>query len=94
MGNSFLFYFSTVESIICSMQIILLIIAAPLFILALASHIYVRVKLNPKNDPELDDCYYEFEEQHPGYSRYLKWSKITFTTIVVSALLLFLAVYI
>ena len=77
-----------------SMRIILIIIAAPLFLAALAAHIYVRLKLNPKDDPELDDYYYEFEEQHPAYAQYLKWLKITFSILVVSALLLFLVAYI
>jgi hypothetical protein len=66
------------------------IIAGPLFLISFAAHIYVRLRLNPKNDPELDDYYYEFEDQHPKYAKYTKWLKITFTAIVISALLLFI----
>ena len=94
LTDSFPFYFKALEVIIQTMKIILIIIAAPLFLIALAAYIYVRVKLNPKNDPELDDYYYEFEEQHPAYGKYLKWLKITFTILILSALLLFIAAYI
>ena len=66
------------------------IIAGPLFLISFAAHIYVRLRLNPKNDPELEDYYYEFEDQHPEYAKYTKWLKITFTAIVISALLLFI----
>ena len=75
-----------------SMRIILIIIAAPLFLAALAAHIYVRLKLNPKDDPELDDYYYEFEDEHPEYAMYLKWQRITLTLASIAVLLLFLAI--
>jgi hypothetical protein len=54
----------------------------------------VKIRLNPKDDSELDDYYYELEEQHPGYAKYLKWSQITFISTVVSVLLLFIAMVI
>ncbi len=73
------------------MDTILWIIAGPLFVISLAAHIYVKLRLRPKEDSDLDDYYYEFEDQHPGYARYTKWSKITFTAAAVAALLLFLA---
>jgi hypothetical protein len=73
------------------MDTILYIIAGPLFVISLAAHIYVKLRLRPKEDSDFDDYYYEFEDQHPGYARYTKWSKITFTAAVVAALLLFLA---
>ena len=74
------------------MIITLYIIAGPLFIISVAAHLYVRIKLNPKDDPELDEYYHEFEDQHPEYARYTKWLKITFTAIVISVLLLFIAI--
>lgn len=73
------------------MNTILWIIAAPLFVVSLAAHIYVKLRLNPKEGSDLGDYYHEFEDQHPGYARYLKWSKITFTAVVISMLLIFLA---
>ncbi len=76
------------------MDIILYIIAGPLFVISLAAHIYVKLRLRPKEDSDFDDYYYEFEDQHPGYARYKKWSKITFTAIVVSMLLLLIALVI
>jgi len=72
------------------MDSILYIIAGPLFLIALAAHIYIKVHLRPK-DLDLDEYYYEFEESHPVYARYLRWSSITFIIAVVAALLLFIA---
>ena len=73
------------------MDIILYIIAGPLFLISLAGHLYVRIRLRPKPGSDLDDYYYEFEDSHPAYARYLKWSRITFTALTVAALLIFLA---
>lgn len=72
------------------MNAIAYIIGAPLFLISCAAHIYVKVKLRPK-DSDLDDYYYEFEDQLPSLARYTKWSNITFTAAVIGALLLFLA---
>jgi hypothetical protein len=69
----------------------LYIFACTLFLVSLAAHIYVRIRLRPK-DPDLDDYYHEFEEQHPEYARYTKWLKITFTGLALGALLLFIAI--
>ena len=47
--------------------------------------------MRPKEDSDLEDYYYEFEDQHPDYANYLKWSRITFAGAIVGALLLFIA---
>ena len=73
------------------MDTFLYIIAGPLFLLSIAGHFYVKIRLNPKDDSDLDDYYYEFEDQHPDYAKYLKWSRITFTGMSVSVLLLLIA---
>ena len=73
------------------MDTILYIIAAPLFLISLAAHIYVKLRLHPKEGSDLDDYYYEFEDQHAGFAKYTKWSKITFTAVAVAALLLLIA---
>jgi hypothetical protein len=72
------------------MDTILYIIAGPLFLISLAGYLYVKLRLKPKDGSDLDDYYYEFEDQHPAFARYIKWSKITFTAAVIAALLLFL----
>jgi hypothetical protein len=74
------------------MDTILYIISGPLFLISLAAHLYVRIRLRPKNNSDLDDYYYEFEEQHPAYAKYAKWSKITFAAIAIATLLLFIAI--
>ena len=73
------------------MDTIFYIIAGPLFLISLAAHLYVKIRLRPKDDSDLDDYYYEFEHQHPEYARYTKWSRITLTATTVAVLLLFLA---
>lgn len=71
------------------MTAILYIIACSVFLSAIAGHIYVKLRLRPGDDPDFDDYYHEFEDQHPGFARYEKWSRITFAAAVVSALVLF-----
>ena len=66
------------------------IISGLLFLASATAHLYVRIRLRP-TDPDLDSYYHEFEEQHPQYTRYTKWLRITFAGIVISMLLLFAA---
>ena len=73
------------------MDTVLYIVACPLFLISLSAYLYVKFRLRPGDDSDLDDYYWEFEDQHPEFARYTKWSKITFTATAVSVLLLFLA---
>jgi len=73
------------------MDTILYIISGPLFLISLAAHLYVKLRLRPKDNSDLDDYYHEFEDRHPGYARYTKWSRITFSAAVIAVLLLFIA---
>ena len=73
------------------MALFIYIIAGMLLIISAIANVFVRITLKPKQDDDLDDYYYEFEDQHPDYRRYLKWSRITFTGICIAVLLLFLA---
>ncbi len=73
------------------MNVVIYIIAGPLFLVSIIAHIYVKLYLRPKDDSDFDDYYHEFEDSHPGFARYTKWSKITFAAIALSILLLFLA---
>lgn len=74
------------------MDAVLYIIAGPLFLISIAAHFYVKLRLRPKEDPDSeDDYYYEFEDQQPDVARYLMWSKLTFAAATIGALLLFIA---
>jgi hypothetical protein len=73
------------------MDTVLYIIAGPLFLISMAAHAYVKLRLRPRADTDLDDTYYEFEDQHPAYARYSKWSRITLAGAAVAMLLLFIA---
>jgi hypothetical protein len=72
------------------LEVILMLIAGPMFLLSLAGHIYVKLKMRPKDD--IDEYYYEVEDQHPDLARYEKWSRITFAGAVIAALLLFVSI--
>jgi hypothetical protein len=74
------------------LKIILLLIAAPLLILSTIAHIYIKFRLAKKYQPDLDDYYYELENQNPDLARYEKWTKITFSAITTAVLLLFVAI--
>ena len=74
------------------MDTILYIIACLMFLISLVGYVFVRLWLHPKDDSDLDDYYHEFEEEHPGYAKYLKWSKFMYTCAAIGALILFLAV--
>ena len=69
---------------------LLCIIAGLLFVVSAGGHFYVKLRLRPRDDSDLDDYHWEFEEQHPEYARYLKWSKITLAAVIVSMLLMFI----
>jgi len=72
------------------MNIMLYIVSCLLFLISIIGYIFVQIRLRPRDDSDLDDYYHEFEEEHPGYARYLRWSRITFTGAVIAAMLLLL----
>lgn len=74
------------------MRIVLIMVGAPLFLVSLAAHFFVKWRLRSGFDSDLDDYYYEFEEQHPDYARYLKWSRITFIGMAAGVVMMFIAV--
>ncbi|MEJ2701523.1 MAG: hypothetical protein P8Z79_03680 [Sedimentisphaerales bacterium] len=74
------------------MNAVLSIAGGLFFLISALAHLYVRLRLRPKDDSE--DYYYEFEDQQPGVARYEKWSRITFAGVAIGVLLLFLAVFI
>ena len=77
----------------CMMIVKLLyVVGGFLFLLSLAAHLYVRVYLRPRGKSDLDDCYYEFEDQHPHYARYTHWLQISLGGAALGILLLFLGV--
>ncbi len=76
------------------MKTILLIIAAPLFLISLAAFLYVQIRLRPRPGSDWEDYYHEFEDQHPAVARYNKFSNLTFALVSIAALLLFLSLVI
>ncbi|UCD51779.1 MAG: hypothetical protein JSW27_03930 [Phycisphaerales bacterium] len=63
-----------------------------LFLASLAAHVYARIRLRPPDDSDLDDYYYEFEDQHPEYARYNQWLRVTMAGAALGMLLVFVAI--
>jgi hypothetical protein len=74
------------------MKAFLVITGGLLFLVSIAAHVYVKLKLRPKQDSDFDEIYWEFQDSHPGFARYSKLCAITFTAAIIGALLLFAAV--
>lgn len=75
------------------MDVFFIIMGGSLFLVSFTAHFYVKFRLRPK-DEDLEDVYYEFEDQQPEVVRYEKWLQITFVGAMVGMLLLFVAVFI
>lgn len=73
------------------MKVMILLIGGLVFIASVTAHLYVKIKLRPKEDSEVDEIYWEFEDADPQLARYNKFSQITFAGIVIGTLLLFLS---
>ena len=63
-----------------------------LFLISGTGFIFVKIALRPKEDSDLDDYHFEFEDHHPQMARYNRWSRITFIGTITGMLLLFLSV--
>jgi hypothetical protein len=87
------FHWRPAERILSSyMEIVrlLYIFGGLVFLASAAAHLYVRVRLRPREDSGLDDYYHEFEDQHPEYARYTRWLRITLGGAALGVALLFL----
>jgi len=73
------------------MKIFLIVFGSILFIVSVIAHLYVKIKLRPKQDSDFDEIYWEFEDTHTGFAKYNRLSQITFTGIVIGTLALFLS---
>ena len=68
---------------------LLYLVGGLLFLVSVGAHLYVRLRLRPGEDSDLDDYYHEFEDQHPEYARYTRWLQITIAGAACGILLLF-----
>ena len=73
-----------------TMLMLLSIAGGFLFLASAAGYLYVRLRLRPRDDSDLDDVYHEFEDQHPEYARYTRWLGITLGGAALGLLMLFL----
>jgi hypothetical protein len=72
------------------MKLLLGITGLVVFAAGAAGWLIVRIFLRPDAD-ELDEYYWEFEDRHPRYAAYQKWSGIAFGAAAAGLLLLFAA---
>lgn len=70
---------------------IMYVLGGLLFLGSVVAHLGVRVWLRPR-DPDLDDVYHEFEDEHPEYARYCRWLKVTMATATLGILMTFVAI--
>ncbi|MHC4270793.1 MAG: hypothetical protein ACYST2_00595 [Planctomycetota bacterium] len=65
-----------------------------MFLISFLGYLYITFKLRSLYDDDLDDYYYELEDKHPGLAKFNKWSKISLTIAIVSALMFFIVIYV
>ncbi|MHC4131432.1 MAG: hypothetical protein ACYSSP_03215 [Planctomycetota bacterium] len=73
---------------------VIILISGPSFLISFLGYLYITFKLRSLYDDDLDNYYYELEDKHPGLAKFNKWSKISLTTAIVSALLFFIVIYV
>ena len=73
------------------MNIILYLIGGPLFIISAVAHIYIKLTMRPQPKDDLEEFYYE--EFHEGKDKYSILTKITFSTMALAILLIFIAAF-
>lgn len=70
-------------------RILLVLIGGILLLGSVAANLILRIFFRSKAETDLDDWYYEFEDQHPGLQRYNKLISVTHCLMAIGALLLF-----
>ncbi len=73
-----------------AVKILLVVAGGLLFAGGLAGYFYVRIRLKPRWE-QIEEIYWEFEEEHPVLQRYHRGLRLTLTMIFLAMLLLFLA---
>jgi hypothetical protein len=76
------------------LKIVIILISGPMFLISFLGYLYITFKLRSLYDDDLDDYYYELEDKHPGLAKFNKWSKISLTIAIVSALMFFIVIYV
>jgi len=71
-------------------ELILILVAGSCFCVSSAGYLFVKIVLRPKRGGDWEEYHWEFEEQHRSLVRYNFWSKITFSAVIISMLLLFI----
>ncbi len=72
------------------MKLILGIIGIIGLLVSAVSYIYTQIFYKPAAE-ELDEDYWEFEDENPKLQIYRKYSRRTFRAMAISALLIFIA---
>ena len=70
---------------------VIVIISGLLFVVSLVAYIIIRATMKPRIE-DLDDYYYEFEDQHPKVVKYESYKRVAITLAAISMLLLFISI--
>ncbi|MHC5164854.1 MAG: hypothetical protein ACYSOI_05820 [Planctomycetota bacterium] len=70
----------------------LILVAGSCFCLSSAAYLFVKFALRPKDGQEWENHHWDFEDDRPEIKRYYFWSKILFSAVIISMLLLFLMI--
>ena len=73
-------------------KIVIILLGGCLFLISGTGFLFVKIALRPKEDSDLDNYHFEFEDHYPQLARYERWSRITFVGVVIGMLLLFLTI--
>ena len=72
-------------------KVVLILLGGCLFLVSGTAFLCVKIFLRLKDDGDLDDYHFEFEDHHPQLARYEHWSRMTFIGVVIGMLMLFAA---
>lgn len=78
-------------NVLMNWKLILILVAGTCFCVSSAGYLFVKIVLRPKQGSDWEEYHWEFEEQDRPLARYNLWCKITFSAVIISMLLLFIA---
>ena len=71
------------------LKLSLILAGGILFLISAAGYLYVKIRLRPR-EQDVEEVYWEFEEQAEGMGRYETWSRRTFAGAVAGMAMVFL----
>jgi hypothetical protein len=73
-------------------KLILILVAGSCFCVSSVGYLFVKTVLRPKQGGDWEKDHWDFEDDRPEIKRYHFWSRILFSAVIISMLLLFLMI--